>query len=92
MEAVRSRGGWAQAAVAVTGRVTVNLFAGIHDDRESDLVRGQNGRNRTGGANVMVRIAPNVVVGLESLQIRSVILGTGERRVNRYDLSLAYIF
>ena len=92
VQAVRSRGGWTQAAVTVTGRVTMNLFAGIHDDRESDLVRGQNGRNRTGGANVMVRIAPNVMVGLESLQIRSMILGTGERRVNRYDLSLAYIF
>ena len=92
VQAVRSRGGWGQAAMTVTGRVTVNLFAGIHDDREADLVRGQNGRNRTGGANVMVRIAPNVMLGLESLQIRSLILGTGERRVNRYDLSLAYIF
>jgi hypothetical protein len=90
--AVRSKGGWGQASVPLTGRVTVNLFGGIHDDRDSDLVRGQNGRNRAGGANVMVQVAPNVVLGFEGLQIRSNFLGTGERRVNRYDLSLAYIF
>ncbi len=55
VETVRSRGGWAKAAV--------NLFAGIHDDREADLVRGRKGRNRTGGVNMMVRIAPNVAMG-----------------------------
>jgi hypothetical protein len=92
VEAVRSRGGWAQAAMPLTSRLTVNLFGGIHDDRNADLIRGQNGRNRSGGANVMVRVAPNVMVSFESMQIRSLFLGTGERRVNRYDLSLAYIF
>jgi len=90
--AVRSRGGWAQASVPLTARLTANLFAGIHDDRNADLLRGQNGRNRTGGANLMFQVAPNVVLGFESLQVRSFFLGLGDRRVNRYDLSLAYLF
>lgn len=90
--AVRSRGGWAQLAVAATSRISLNLFAGIHDDRNADLLSGQNGRNRTGGANIMFRVAPNVLLSFETLQTRSLFLGLSERRVNRYDLSLAYLF
>lgn len=89
---VRSTGGWAQISVAATSRVTFNGFAGIHDDRDSDLNRGQNGRNRNAGANVMYRMAPNVVLTFEGLQIRSNYVGTVNRRMNRYDLSIAYLF
>ncbi len=89
---VRSTGGWAQISVPATSRVTFNWFAGIHDDRDSDLNRGQNGRNRNAGANVMYRMAPNVVLTFEGLQIRSNYVGTVNRRMNRYDLSIAYLF
>ena len=34
----------------------------------------------------------SVVMGRESLSLRLMIPGTGERRLNRYDLFLAYIF
>ncbi len=89
---VHSTGGWAQISVAATSRITFNGFAGIHDDRDSDLNRGQNGRNRNAGANVMYRMAPNVVLTFEGLQIRSNYVGTVNRRMNRYDLSIAYLF
>lgn len=89
---VRSTGGWAQISVPATSRVTFNWFAGIHDDRDSDLNRGQNGCNRNAGANVMYRMAPNVVLTFEGLQIRSNYVGTVNRRMNRYDLSIAYLF
>ena len=89
---VHSTGGWAQVSVAATSRVTLNGFAGIHDDRDSDLNRGQNGRNRNAGANIMYRMAPNVVLTFEGLQIRSNYVGTVNRRMNRYDLSIAYLF
>jgi hypothetical protein len=89
---VHSTGGWAQLSVPATNRITLNWFAGIHDDRDSDLNRGQNGRNRSGGANVMYRVAPNVVLSFEGLQIRSNYIGTANRRMNRYDLSIAYLF
>ena len=89
---VRSTGGWAQISVPATSRVTFNWFAGIHDDRDSDLNRGQNGRNRNAGANVMYRMAPNVVLTFEGLQIRSNYVRTVNRRMNRYDLSIAYLF
>lgn len=89
---VHSTGGWAQISVAATSRITFNGFAGIHDDRDSDLNRGQNGRNRNAGANVMYRMAPNVVLTFEGLQIRSNYVRTVNRRMNRYDLSIAYLF
>ena len=89
---VHSTGGWAQVSVPATERITFNWFAGIHDDRDSDLNRGQNGRNRNAGANVMYRMAPNVILTFEGLQIRSNYVGTVNRRMNRYDLSIAYLF
>ena len=81
-----------QLSLAATSRLTFNTFAGIHDDRDRDLNRGQNGRNRNGGANVMYRMAPNVVLTFEGIQIRSNYVGTVNRRMNRYDLSIAYLF
>lgn len=89
---VHSTGGWAQLSVPATDRLTFNWFAGIHDDRDADLNRGQNGRNRNAGANVMYRLAPNVVLTFEGLQIRSNYVGAANRRMNRYDLSIAYLF
>jgi len=89
---VHSTGGWAQLSLAATSRLTFNTFAGVHDDRDRDLNRGQNGRNRSGGANVMYRMAPNVVLSFEGMQIRSNYIGTVNRRMNRYDLSIAYLF
>jgi hypothetical protein len=40
----------------------------------------------------MYRMAPNVVLTFEGLQIRSNYVGTVNRRMNRYDLSIAYLF
>jgi hypothetical protein len=91
-EAVRSQGGWMQAAFPVTPRVTFNLFGGAHDDRDTDLGAGGVGLNRTGAANVRFRIAPNVIVSLEALQTRTTVLGLGLRKNNRYDLGVAYLF
>ena len=89
---VRSTGGWGQVAVAATNRMTFHVFGGVHDDRDEDLNRGQNGLNRSGGANVMYRLAPNVMLSFEGMQIRSSYVGTAKRRTNRYDLSIAYLF
>jgi hypothetical protein len=78
--------------VPLTSRLTLNVFGGVHDDRNADLNRGQNGANRSGAANLMWRIAPNVMVSFEAMQIRSLFLEVAQRRVNRYDLAIAYLF
>ena len=89
---VHTRGGWAQVSVPFTDRVSLNLIAGTMDDRNRDLVSTMIGSNRTGAANIIFRIAPNVLLSLEAMQIRTNYLTGGIKRNPRYDLSLAYQF
>ncbi len=89
---VHSTGGWSQVSFDATSRLTFNVYGGIHDERNRDLNPGQNGRNRSGGANLMYRLAPNVMLSFEALQIRSTFIGAATRRTNRYDLTIAYLF
>ena len=89
---VHSQGGWAQWSILATNRITLNLMAGIHDDRNADLASGQNARNRQAAGNIMFRIAPNVVISCEGANFRSLYLGQGTRVNQRYDLAIAYMF
>ncbi len=89
---VHSRGGWSQFTVPVTTKLSFNLFGGIHDDRNRDLPATGIGANRTGAGNVMYRLAPNVILSLEALQLRTSYLGSPTRINNRYDLAVAYLF
>ena len=89
---VHSQGGWAQWSILATNRITLNLMAGIHDDRNADLASGQNARNRQAAGNIMFRIAPNVVISFEGANFRSLYLGQGTRVNQRYDLAIAYMF
>jgi hypothetical protein len=90
--AVRSKGGWAQVAVPFHARWTLNTMFGAHDDNNRDLLLNGVAANRTGAVNLMYRIAPNVVVTMEGMQIRTTYIGAGNRKNNRYDLSVAYLF
>ncbi|MBM3738831.1 MAG: hypothetical protein FJW39_23900 [Acidobacteria bacterium] len=90
--AVRSKGGWAQASFPFHPRLTFNAFGGIHDDRNRDLLLNNVAVNRTGALNFMYRMAPNVIVTIEGMQIRTTYIGSGNRKNNRYDLSVAYLF
>jgi hypothetical protein len=89
---VHVRGGWAQVSVPFTERVSLNLMAGTMDDRNRDLLSTMIGSNRTGAANLMFRLAPNILFSIEAMQIRTHYLTGGVTRNPRYDLSLAYQF
>ncbi|MGH9675294.1 MAG: hypothetical protein ACRD44_19150 [Bryobacteraceae bacterium] len=89
---VHSRGGWGQVSFPVTGRVTFNVIGGVHDDRNRDLVAGGIDSNRTTAINTIYRLAPNVLMSLEALRLRTVYVGAGGRTHNRYDLAVAYLF
>jgi len=64
----------------------------MHDDMDRDLAGDGIGRNFSYGANLHFRLAPNVLFGIEALQIRTNYLQSGVRLVNRYDLALGYLF
>ncbi|MCC6293597.1 MAG: hypothetical protein IT164_13180 [Bryobacterales bacterium] len=90
--AIHTRGGWAQLSVPFHPRVSLNLIAGAMDDRNRDLTAAMIASNRNAAANLIFRIAPNVLVALEAMQIRTLYLNGGLSRNPRYDLSIAYQF
>jgi hypothetical protein len=89
---VESIGGWGQLTVHVLPRVDLHLFSGQQDDRNDDLNYGRIGKNILYGGNIYFRLAPNVLLGLESTQVRTMYIGHGLRINNHYDLALAYSF
>lgn len=91
-DAVHSQGGWGQFTFHLLPRVDLHLFSGQQDDRNSDLVAGGIGKNLLFGGNLYFRLAPNVILGPEISQVRTVYLGQGTRLNNHYDLALGYLF
>jgi hypothetical protein len=89
---VRTRGGWTQLTWHATDRLDLNLIAGLDDDFDRDLPPNGVARNLTYLANLRFRLAPNLVIGPEIMQIRTTYLQSGILRVNRYDLALGYFF
>jgi len=92
LQPVEAKGGWSQVSLTLHERVSLNLFAGIHDDRNAGLAPAQVGANRAGAANLMFRIAPNVIAAIEAMQIRTQSADGRAAKLNRYDLSVAYQF
>ena len=64
----------------------------LHDDRNADLRAGGIGRNFALGSNFFYRLAPNLIMSFEALQLRTTYLGVGNRLNNHYDLAFAYLF
>jgi hypothetical protein len=90
--AVDSIGGWGQITVHAAPRVDLHLFNGQQDDRNAMLGAGRIGKNFLYGGNLYYRLAPNVILGLETTQVRTMYIGQGLRINNHYDLALAYHF
>ena len=90
--AVHSRGGWGQLTLHLLPRMDVHLLTGQQNDSASDLVTGRIARNLLFGGNIYFRLAPNVLLGPEVTQLRTLYLDQGVRINNHYDLALAYLF
>ena len=60
--------------------------------QNSDLGTGASARICYYGGNAYFRLAPNVLMGLEATQVRTMYIGQGVRINNHYDLALAYLF
>jgi hypothetical protein len=92
LEPVKSIGGWGQLTIHTLPRVDLHLFTGQQDDENHALTNGRIGKNLSYGGNLFYRLAPNVLVGLEATQLRTLYIGQGIRINNHYDLALAYSF
>ena len=89
---VHADGGWAQLSFLIAPRLTFNLFGGQQDNRNRDLLYYGVDKNQSYAANLMYRLAPNVILSLETGQVRTTYLGVGNRLTNHYDLGFAYLF
>lgn len=89
---VHATGGWVQFTYLATERLSFNVFGGQQEGRKRDLLFNNISRNRSYAGNFMYRLAPNVIVSFEALQLRTTYLGNGTRLNNHYDLALAYLF
>lgn len=89
---VHADGGWAQLSFLVVPRLTFNLFGGQQDNRNRDLLYHGVDKNQAYAANLMYRLAPNVILSLETGQVRTTYLGVGNRLTNYYDFGFAYLF
>jgi hypothetical protein len=90
--AVTARGGWSQFTVHTTRRLDLHLFGGLQYYESAALSAGDALRNLQYGANLLYHVAPNVVVGPEISQFRTLYLVNGTRVTNHYDLALGYLF
>jgi hypothetical protein len=89
---VQSIGGWAQLAWLATPKLTFHLIAGQHNNQASEVAEGLIYKNQGYAANLVYRLAPNVLFSLEGMQLRTSYVGTGTRLNNHYDLGVAYLF
>jgi len=89
---IHSKGGWGQLTLLATPRLSFHLFSGLENGRTADLADYAIGRNWLYGANFFYRLAPNVLLGAEVSQARTLYIDSSVRLNNHYDLALAYLF
>jgi len=89
---VQAIGGWTQLAWLATPNLTFHLIAGQHNNQASEVSEGLIYKNQGYAANLVYRLAPNVLFSLEGMQLRTSYIGTGTRLNNHYDLGVAYLF
>ena len=90
--AIRSAGGWGQLTWHLLPSLWFNFFTGQEDPRNSQLRAGAIGKNFAYGANVFLRLAPNVLTSFEVYQYRTSYIHGGTLLSNHYDLGFAYRF
>jgi hypothetical protein len=89
---VHGAGGWTQFAIFPASRLSLHIFGGEEGDRASDLITNSVRRNLTYAANIVYKLAPNVLAALETSQTRTDYITSGLRLNNHYDLAFAYLF
>jgi hypothetical protein len=89
---IHASAGWLQAAFPVTPRLTFDVYAGRQLNAASDLVSKDPFTSLAYAANVLYRIASNVVLGFEGGQTRLTYLNAVPFSAHRFDATVAYLF
>ncbi len=89
---IRGSAGWLQASFPVTRRLTFDVYSGRQLNNDRDLSAYGVSKTETLAGNILYRLAPNVVLGLEAARNRVEYLNALEFWANRYDATVAYLF
>ena len=89
---VHVTGAWGQVSVFPTARLSLHFYEGFEGDRGSDLLANSVRRNLIYAANLVYKLAPNIMAAFEISQNRTIYTVSGMRLNNHYDLALAYLF
>jgi hypothetical protein len=90
--AIAARGGWAQLTIHAVRRLDFHFFGGAQYYEGRAIGYGDANRDEQYGANLFYHIAPNVILGPEISQIRTLYVTNGTRLFNHYDMAVAYLF
>jgi len=89
---IHGSAGWMQVAVPITSRLTFDVYAGRQVNDAKDLNSYAFVRTLSYAGNVLYRLSPNVIVGLEGSQNALEYLTGRQLLTNRYDATVAYLF
>jgi hypothetical protein len=89
---IRGSAGWMQVALPITNRLTFDVYAGRQANDARDLNTYEFVRTLTYASNVLYRLGPNVVIGMEGSHNELEYLTGRQLSTNRYDATLAYLF
>lgn len=89
---IRGNAGWMQIALPVTSRLTFDVYAGRQVNSAKDLNEYQFVRTLTYAGNILYRLSPNIVIGLEGSHNGLEYLTGKQLLTDRYDATLAYLF
>lgn len=89
---VHGSAGWAQLSFPVTSRLTFDIYSGRQVNRGRDLTAYQIARTFDIAGNILYRLAPNIVLGVEAARDNAEYLKGTEVIGNRIDATVAYLF
>ena len=89
---IRGSAGWMQVALPITNRLTFDVYAGHQANTARDLNEYEFVRTLTYAGNILYRVSPNVIIGLEGSHNELEYLTGPQVLANRYDATIAYLF
>ncbi len=89
---IRSSGGWAALRYTSNPSTSFSIGAGLDNPNDNDLAVGARSRNQTIFANVINKITPNFILGLQLSEWKTEYKGPTEGDALRAQTSLTYKF
>jgi hypothetical protein len=92
LKGIRSRGGWAAFRYTLSPEISFSAGAGLDDPNDNDLAADARSRNQTIFANIINKITPNFILGLQLSEWKTDYKGAQESNAFRAQSSLTYKF